>query len=162
MGKTNLDLASIIELMRLGRVPLIPPEEAFLEKIDRKDFSEVKLTKKDMKAIDSFLNRLKLGLGNEDDEEFEIGDPDDYRVIIVPGVPIPVPDEYETVPTRPIKIPQKTFSSLRLGLGNEDDAEFEIGDPDGIEIKIVNPNIITIPSAPSTTETKVGFRGYLN
>ena len=97
------DVVGLIALMRSGRVPLIPPEEDFLTKVDRlEDSDDLKLTKKDEKALDSYLRRLRLGIGREDDAETEVEDPDDYRIIIVPEhpsrLPIEAPAERELVP----------------------------------------------------------------
>lgn len=97
------DVVGLIALMRSGRVPLIPPEEAFLTKVDKlEDSDELKLTKRDEKALESYLKRLRLGIGREDDAEIEVEDPDDYRTIIVPEhpsrLPIEEPAERELVP----------------------------------------------------------------
>ena len=93
------DVVGLIALMRSGRVPLIPSEEAFLTKVDRlEDSDELKLTKRDEKALDSYLKRLRLGIGREDDAETEVEDPDDYRIVIVPEYPIEVPSEADLVP----------------------------------------------------------------
>jgi hypothetical protein len=147
------DVVGLIALMRSGRVPLIPPEEAFLSKMDKKDSSEIKLTTRDKKALETFTRRMTLGLSNPADEEFEIGDPRPYPRILIPD-PIPYPDR-EPVPVTPIRkptfIPKEMplpvgYSRFRLGKANKEDREIEIEDPRPYPRIVIRP--ITTPAMP--------------
>ena len=159
MGKVNLDIIGIIGVMRSGRIPLIPPEEAFLSKIDKKDSSEIKLTTRDKKALSTFIRRMEYGLSNPADAEIEIGDPRPYpRIIIVPdpspSIPIPYPDR-DPVPVIPIRkptfVPKEMpipvgYRSIRYGKGEKTDREIEIEDPRPYPRILIRP--ITPPAMP--------------
>jgi len=161
----KIDVVGLIALMRSGRIPLIPPEEIFLTKVDKvKDSSYLKLTKKDKKALDSFIKRARLGIGREDDAETEVEDPDDYRVIIVPEypsrLPIEEPAERELVPLpRRAGVRSRLSGGFKMGKALPDDAEIEVEDPDDYRTVIVPEFPIRVPQ-PKEAD-RIGVGGWL-